>query len=135
MGQRAGDNTQAAMVDDVLGGLGAEGLVEGYGPEGLGKQRELCSFVLALRDAGCEGDISLLTCDLPFWPVLRPQPNTVLVLRDAQLALDLDDTGAEVLSPLGNLGVGHPDILGLPRLGDGVPWPPSQASVVGYIGG
>lgn len=38
---RADDGREAAVVDDVLARLRAEGLVEGDGPEGLGDQRQL----------------------------------------------------------------------------------------------
>lgn len=126
MGQGASDSTQLAVVNDVLGGLRAEGLIEGYRPQGLREQREFWNLLLAFCDAmRCAIEGRIPTRDLPFRTVLRPQSYGILILGDAQLALDLDDTGTKVLPPLSNLSVRLPDVLGLPGLSDGIPWSPS----------
>lgn len=49
MGHRACNGSKAAVVDDVLGGLGSESLVKRDGEQGLGDERKLCDAVSILH--------------------------------------------------------------------------------------
>lgn len=110
--ERADDGSQLAVVDDVLGRLGSESLVERNGPQGLREQSQLG--------------------DLPLGAVLGPETDSILLVsRDANPLVQLNNASTKVLPALSNLGICRPDKLVLPCLGDRVPGSVAQASVSG----
>lgn len=63
---------------------------------------------------------------MPLGAVLRPQTNTVLVVRDAGPAVDLHETRTDVLASRRDLIVGEPGVLVIPRLRLRVPGPGAE---------
>jgi hypothetical protein len=62
---------------------------------------------------------------------LRPNANTVLILRKPDALVDLNKTSTKVLSSLSNLGICHPLVLVSPSFGRWDPRASTQASIVG----
>jgi hypothetical protein len=72
------------------------------------------------------------TGDLPLRSILAPKTNAILLLGDAQSLVKLDDTDAEVPSPLSNLCVCLPNEVA-PGLRNTVVWALAQTSLVGIL--
>ena len=78
-----------------------------------------------------EADGDVLTSDLPFGSVLRPDSNTVLVLGITDGLVNLNEAGTKVLPSLRHLAVGHPFVLVAPGLSGGIPHAGTHASLAG----
>lgn len=72
---------------------------------------------------------------VPLGAVLRPQPNTILVLELADFAMNLNHTGTKVGSPLGDLGIADPIVVVLPALRCWIPMSRPETFGLGHSPG
>jgi len=97
------------MVDDVLGSLWAKSVVDGHAEEGLRATSQIDN--------------------LPFWAVLAPQTDTVLLAGDANVLVQCQQTTAQVRSSLLDLAICLPGVIAK-GLGHWVVWSSAKASSV-----
>ena len=108
---RSSDDGELSVVDDVLGSVGAESVVEGDTEQALGRSGEIYN--------------------VPLGTVLAPQTNTVLLAIEAGAAEDLDNTLTKVVATIADLAKSLPVKLVLPLLGGGDPVSQTETFAVG----
>lgn len=77
----------------------------------------------------------VLTSNLPLRAVLRPDTDSILLVRIADALVNLDKTGSEIVPSLSNLAISHPFEAVAPGLGRGIPLAASHALLVGSLAG
>ena len=108
---RGSNDGKLSVVDDVLGSVGAESVVEGDAEQALGRSSEIYN--------------------VPLGAVLAPQTNTVLLAIVAGAAENLDDTLTKVVATIADLAKSLPVKLVLPLLGGGDPVSQTETFAVG----
>lgn len=109
MGQRGHDAVKLRVVDDVLGGIRRQNIVDGDGIETLGHAREICDAEFSATPSLRGGGDKDHTGNLPFGTILTPETHTILTgAVAAMLQMQFHQPGTKGRSPLLDRLIVHP---------------------------
>lgn len=123
---------EVSVIDDELGGIRTERIVEGNGEKTLRHSCQIWGRSQLASSPRCSALDH--TGNLPFWSVLTPETDAALLLGMTVFGHDVNQPSTEILTSSLDSSIVHPFVF-TPGAGLWLPWSPSQAVVVWHFVG